>query len=136
MPNTELNLAQQLIISEIENVLDDYPAHPYQQAFTSPKLRQELIVYVLSRITDKAGVIASATPRLKYNSACWHLAEKPYINILIHQGIYCILQPQPEQLKHAASCRSWFSSTWQRFASLTNLQKDDVLYRHKQTARH
>lgn len=126
MPNTELNLAQQLVISKIENVLDDYPAYPYQQAFTIPNLRQELINYVLNRsISDQVGVTAELqTPRLNYKSTGWHLEETPYLNILIHQGIHCILQPKPEQLK-PTGCRKWFSSAWHWFPSLTISQPSD-----------
>lgn len=50
MSKSIVNLTIPWVVAEIEQVLETYPHHPYQQAFANPDLRQELIAYVLTRI--------------------------------------------------------------------------------------
>ncbi|MBI4783085.1 MAG: hypothetical protein HY785_17450 [Oscillatoriophycideae cyanobacterium NC_groundwater_1537_Pr4_S-0.65um_50_18] len=39
----------------IEDVLDDYPVHPYHAAFSMPELRQKLIAHIISQIFPRHG---------------------------------------------------------------------------------
>lgn len=39
------------IRDEIETVLDNYPHHPYRQAFAAPELRQRLIADIVERLS-------------------------------------------------------------------------------------
>jgi hypothetical protein len=46
-----INLTLPGINQVIEDVLDEYPTHPYQSAFSLPELRQKLITHILSQVT-------------------------------------------------------------------------------------
>jgi hypothetical protein len=48
--NTLINQTQSLIHQKINEVLETYPHHPYQQIFAHPDHRQKLVAYVLNRI--------------------------------------------------------------------------------------
>ncbi|MEM6446937.1 MAG: hypothetical protein AAF704_10295 [Cyanobacteria bacterium P01_D01_bin.123] len=50
MPHSLSNLALQLVQSTLNRVLETYPRHPYQNAFSIPDLRQRLLAYVLNHI--------------------------------------------------------------------------------------
>jgi len=93
---TVVNLTRESVISEIESVLDTYSYHPYQATFAIPELRQELIVFVISRIPCFYNVefdrecpldfpIEQKFPRSP-------LEQKLHIQNLIHQGIFAIMQ--------------------------------------------
>lgn len=45
-----MNLTLTGVNQTIEDVLDEYPAHPYQSAFSIPELRQKLIAHILSQV--------------------------------------------------------------------------------------
>jgi len=47
-----VNLTLSLVSEEIENILQTYAEYPYQQIFTNPDLRQELVAYVLSHVPN------------------------------------------------------------------------------------
>lgn len=42
------DLTLPVVMQEIEDVLEEYPEHPYQSAFAIPELRQKLIDHVFS----------------------------------------------------------------------------------------
>lgn len=42
-----INLTSDMVAMEIENVLDTYPHHPYQQAFAIPRLHTQLEVGII-----------------------------------------------------------------------------------------
>lgn len=41
-----INLTSTIVMQEIEDVLNQYPEHPYQAVFSVPELRQKLIDHV------------------------------------------------------------------------------------------
>lgn len=47
-----INLTLLLVIQEIEEVLKDYPEHPYQVAFSVPELRNKLTLHVLNQLPN------------------------------------------------------------------------------------
>ncbi|MGH1395218.1 MAG: hypothetical protein ACRAVC_14500 [Trichormus sp.] len=98
---TVVNLTQESVLGEIENVLDTYSYHPYQQAFAIPDLREELIAFVLNRIprfynclseeqlvTPSADQETPVTQKLPRSA----LEQQLHLQNLIHQGIYAIFQ--------------------------------------------
>jgi hypothetical protein len=51
-----IKLTLPIVIKKIEYVLDEYPEYPYQLAFSIYKLRQQLIVHILSLIPSHYAV--------------------------------------------------------------------------------
>lgn len=45
------------VFQEIENVLEDYPVHPYQDAFSIAELRQKLVNHVLCHLPKRDSVM-------------------------------------------------------------------------------
>ena len=45
------------VFQEIENVLEDYPVHPYQDAFSIAELRQQLVNHVLCHLPQRNSVM-------------------------------------------------------------------------------
>jgi hypothetical protein len=92
-----VNLTISEIVGEIENVLEHYPHHPYQQAFSVPALRQELLAYVLSRISNHYVVgDRDSEQQDEYCSA----QQKNSQSAVIHQGIQHIFLKHSEQIQH------------------------------------
>lgn len=89
-----VNLTLPLVNEKIEYVLYRHANYFYQRAFSLPDLRQELIIYVLSRFTNSYTAIDAGQELLiTYGH---ELAEKQLqIETIIYQGIYDIL-PQSE----------------------------------------
>ncbi len=101
---TVLNLTQESVIAEIESVLDTYSYHPYQQAFAIPELRQELIIYVFSRIPCLYSAIdPEQACRLSYKSPRGPLEHQIHLQNLIHQGIYAIMQEKSDWISRHLS---------------------------------
>jgi hypothetical protein len=48
-----MNLTLTGVNQTIEDVLDEYPAHPYQAAFSLPELRQKLVAHILSQMSNR-----------------------------------------------------------------------------------
>ena len=48
------------VFQEIENVLEDYPEHPYQAAFSIADLRQKLVAHVLKHLPHREVVMDEA----------------------------------------------------------------------------
>lgn len=96
-----INLTSDIVAKEIENVLDTYPHHPYQQAFAIPDLRQKLTAYVLSRTRNFYTVIEDTqeTPR-NSDSLCNSLEQRLYIEPLIRYGIQSILQENSDWINY------------------------------------
>lgn len=90
-----MNLTQQAVIAEIEDVLDTYPYHPYQQAFAIPEIRQDLIAYVLNRVPCVYSVVTNEQKQaVNYQLPCSQ--QKLHLEGLVHQGIYSILQEKSD----------------------------------------
>jgi hypothetical protein len=97
-----INLTELEINREIESVLEHYAEYPYQQAFAAPDLRQELIAYVLNRVSSYYTVIEpdrdSAVEALRSNSSS--LQVESCREAVIHQGIQHIFCTKAEQIQH------------------------------------
>jgi hypothetical protein len=98
---TIMNLTELAVIEEIESVLETYPDHPYQQAFAIPDLRQELIAYILSRVSNHYIAIDSEQAFLSnLRTLTCSLEQKVCIEKLVHQGIEKILSANTERMRH------------------------------------
>jgi hypothetical protein len=88
MPKTIVNLTMPVIVEEIENILDSYQHHPYQEAFRIPDLYQELMAYVLSRVRSRY-VVADELDRsgIADRARLVPLEEKLHIESVIYDGI-------------------------------------------------
>lgn len=99
MTKTILNLTLPAVVSIIEDVLETYPHHPYQQAFSIPDLRQELIAYVLSRVSNYYVVVEDGQqPSVNFRSIVCSLKDRSCIEDLIRQGIEKIMYKQEKVL--------------------------------------
>lgn len=114
---TNLNLP--IVAEQIENVLDNYPHHPYRQAFAAPHLRQKLLAYVLSQVPAAYQVLGDeSTPEqtgFLEKEKC--SADEPsYIEALVRKGIQHILRENaewasrhiPEEVNPSDAPSHWF----------------------------
>jgi hypothetical protein len=88
MSKTIVNLTMPVIVEEIENILDSYQHHPYQEAFRIPDLYQELMAYVLSRVRSRYAVVDEHDRSvIASQSRLVPLEEKLRIESVIYDGI-------------------------------------------------
>lgn len=82
-----------IVFQEIENVLQDYPEHPYRTAFSIDELRRKLIHHVLSllpkRNLDAGGLL---NPTAEGKSPYRVKQERIHLNVLIRGSIIHILR--------------------------------------------
>ncbi|MCL6435992.1 MAG: hypothetical protein K6T90_17625 [Leptolyngbyaceae cyanobacterium HOT.MB2.61] len=99
MTKTIVNLWTSLIAGEVEEVLGTYADHPFQQAFSIPDLRQELIAYVLSH-TPGSYVVLEDVEEVPLNACRLQLSteEKQLLKAWIHEGIRCIFDRHSETI--------------------------------------
>ncbi len=101
MSKTILNLTMPVIVEVIERVINTYPHHPYQQAFAIPELRQELITYVLNRVSNLYIVDENRQPISKQTKTLdSSLEQKLYIESVICEGIERIIRNRSEKISH------------------------------------
>ena len=88
-----INLAQPLVIQEIDNVLEDYPEYPYQVAFSIDELRQKLIAHVLNHLPYRYTTIENGQKLSRgSNSLFPSLAQRLRLNVLIRGSILHLLR--------------------------------------------
>ncbi|MBA3922414.1 MAG: hypothetical protein H0X31_12235 [Nostocaceae cyanobacterium] len=96
-----INLTLPLVINQVQDVLDDYPEHPYQAAFSIHELRQKLIAHVLSQIPNRYTVEGAQSPptdpKLMYPSS---LEQRLHMETLIHGSILHILRENADRIGH------------------------------------
>ncbi|MGJ5634777.1 hypothetical protein [Nostoc sp. C057] len=99
MSHTLINLTLPIVIQEIENVLYEYPEHPYQLAFSIHELRQKLIAHILSHVPNRYVVEGvqelSSTPKSRYS---FPLQERIQIETVVHGSILHILRENADWL--------------------------------------
>lgn len=100
MTKTIVNLTREALVQAIESVLETYPHHPYQKAFSLDDLRQELIAYVLSRIPNFY-VVEEYPDQSVHSTGFYHSPEERWhLEAAIHQGIEYVLCNNAEQVCH------------------------------------
>jgi hypothetical protein len=94
-----INLTLPVVIEELENVLNEYPEHPYQVAFSIHELRQRLIAHILSHIPNRYAVEgiqeSYRNSKVRYSSP---LQERLHIETVIHGSILHILRENADWL--------------------------------------
>ena len=116
MQKNLVNITLAVVTEEVEIILESYPTHPYQQAFSPSGLRQDLIAYVLSRVPnrytaiDSRESVSNQTVQVRCSSE-----QLLHIENLIHAGIRDVLHSYHkidyrfrEQVKSASKVASWF----------------------------
>lgn len=99
MSHELINLTLPMVIREIEDVLDEYPEHPYQIAFSIHEFRQKLIAYTLSQIPNQYAIAGEAAPASRSSPRHASLiAERLYLATVIRGGILHILRENAERL--------------------------------------
>ncbi|MBD2081564.1 hypothetical protein [Leptolyngbya sp. FACHB-17] len=101
MSKTIVNLTEHHILQEIERVVEDYPQHPYQQAFSHPDFRQQLLVWVLNRVPSVFTLVEDT------QEVSVHPTYAPYCSdpqscteFVIRQGIEEILVQNQQEIEH------------------------------------
>lgn len=116
MTKTIVNLTLPILVEEIELALNQYPHHPYQQAFSNPDLRQELIAYVLSRISSLYVVVDEEKQQRAASQKTHHKPEqKQEREAYIHEGIHYIIDKYAEYVYHhipSATDSGFTPSNW------------------------
>jgi hypothetical protein len=103
MPSRIINLSLNLAIEEIATVLAEYPASPYQTAFSEPRLRQKLVDRILSQFPNyytilEEGQTPPQNPRALYRSS----EEQAYFQDLIRQGIAHLIRENSTERYHSS----------------------------------
>lgn len=100
MSKTLVNLTLPLIRKTIEEVLETYPHHPYQQAFAHPDMRAALIAYVLNQVSSHYVVVDEEKKQQQLYSDLSkpYLEQKVHLENVVHQGIVSVLREYAEQM--------------------------------------
>ena len=97
-----INLTLPLVIQEIEDVLNEYPEHPYQSAFSIHEFRQKLIAHVLSQVPNQYAISGEQTSARKPSPLHSSLlAERMYLETIVRGGILHILRENADRLTEA-----------------------------------
>ncbi|MCY7407197.1 MAG: late competence development ComFB family protein [Alkalinema sp. CAN_BIN05] len=108
--NTLINQTQSIIQREINEVLETYPHHPYQQIFAHPDHRQELVAYVLNHVPSIYTSVDITSHEFTLASPTAILVN---VETTIHRGISQLLRGQ--SLEHevpSISDPSLMASNW------------------------
>jgi hypothetical protein len=108
MSHKLINLTLPIVIEEIENVLDEYPEHPYQLAFSIDELRQKLIAHILSHVPNRYVVQEveelSSNPKSCYS---FSVQERIRIETVVHGSILHILRENADWLNRQTVHQQW-----------------------------
>ncbi len=97
-----INLTLPLVIQEIKDVLDEYPEHPYQSAFSIHEFRQKLIAHVLSQVPNQYAIAGEQAPARKPSPRHSSLlAEQMYLETIVRGAILHILRENADRLTDA-----------------------------------
>lgn len=97
-----VNLTYEAVTKAIEEVLEQYPNHPHQQAFAHPEMKQELIVYVLNQTNNEFKVAegnAETSEDVNTEVSQKLSQNSEEINSAIRQGIDAIVQEKSEWIE-------------------------------------
>lgn len=91
--STQSSLLKQAFSRVIEQVLNAYPDHSYQQTFAIPSLREKLFTRVMQQIPAYSEIVESNS--LEPDQLSCSLNQRLDIEALIEQSIYHLLQENP-----------------------------------------
>lgn len=91
-----IQLTSSVVMKEIEDVLDQYPEHPYQSTFSMPELKQKLIDHVNCYVSshphaEESRVVASSNPNAHRSS---FLQERLRLGMLIRGSMLHLLRQE------------------------------------------
>ena len=93
MSHKIVNLTLPIVIREIDDVLEEYPVHPYQKAFAIDEVRKKLLAHVLSYIPNRYIVLDETQEPPKDDDFIYRsLEERVRIESLIRGSILHILR--------------------------------------------
>ncbi len=95
-----VNLTLPAVLQEIEYVLEEYPEHPYQTAFSLPELRQKLVAHVLSNVPNRYGVEGAHEPGKSKVLCSSPLQERLRTEMVIRASILHILRENADWLRN------------------------------------
>lgn len=99
MPYQLINLTLPTVLQEIDDVLDEYPEHPYQSTFLIDEFRQKLIAYVFSYVPNHYTIAGEPLPARSPSSRNFSaLAERLHLGMVIRGGILHILRENADRL--------------------------------------
>jgi hypothetical protein len=111
-----INLNLSAVRHEAAVVLESYPHHPYQQAFSIPALRQQLVSFVMNHLPAHFEVMdETETDTIDWNHNPVLAEQRAYIDEILRQGIERVLQDNADWIKtHIPTSVSagLSSSTW------------------------
>lgn len=117
MSKAAVNLILPVVQRAIEEVLERYPHHPYQQAFANPDIRQALVAYVLNRASGYYVLVDEEKKQQLYSDIFKRCLEQTsQLECTIHQGIAAVLREYaervirqiPEEVDPNDSPSNWF----------------------------
>lgn len=118
MTKTLVNLTISVVVKKLENILETYPHHPYQEAYANPDIRQTLIAYILSRIPNQYITVdeEEKSEFICSDSILRSLERTLHIESIIRQGIEKVLREQiedvhryiPEVVEPHLAASHWF----------------------------
>jgi hypothetical protein len=83
----------QFVLRKIECILEEYPQHPYQVAFSMQELRKKLIAQVLHNLPNRYRVIKETNaPDSTLKSINHSLEDRMHLETLIRGSIYHVLR--------------------------------------------
>lgn len=108
-----------VVFQEIEHVLEDYPEHPYQAAFSIEELRRKLVNHVLRYLPNRDSATSgeAQTPTADAKFSYRSIQERIRLNVLIRGSILHILRENAD----------WVSRRLQRLSTSGNNTKENNL---------
>ncbi|MBI4785194.1 MAG: hypothetical protein HY785_28390 [Oscillatoriophycideae cyanobacterium NC_groundwater_1537_Pr4_S-0.65um_50_18] len=101
MSHELVNLTLPMVLQEIGDVLNEYPEHPYQSAFSIHEYRQRLVAHVLSQVPNHYAIAGEHPPtRNPISRHSSRLAERLHLETVIRGGILHILRENADRLSH------------------------------------
>ena len=100
MANGLINLTFPAVIREIEDVLDDYPEHPYQLAFSLPELRQKLIDHIFNHAPNGHPEEKRQIAGNPIDRPSSLLQERLRLGMIVRGSILHILRENADWLSH------------------------------------
>lgn len=91
-----INLTSTVVMQEIEDVLNQYPEHPYQAVFSVPELRQKLIDHVYCYVSPHhdAGGRQNVITRNSITHQSSFLQERLRLGMLIRGSMLHLLRQE------------------------------------------
>ena len=99
-----VNLTLPTVVRSIKEVLEDYPEHPYQSAFSIYQLRQKLIAHVLSNVLNRYAIAGEQPSFGKLKSPhSSPLAERLHLETVVRGSILHLLRENADWLNQHIS---------------------------------